>query len=150
MQVRVRACVLVVLALVGCTGGDDGPATPVRDDAAAKVRAAIEDPTGLEPVPTEPLPGEGRLLCVDGEEIRLYLYDSAGERADAAALIDPADPSHVGTAIVAWSGNPAFWEVDRAIVLYLGTDEALRDELVAGLGEPYAAGRGRTGAGGAC
>jgi hypothetical protein len=133
---------IVAAACTGCSA----PADPVaRGDAAEKVRAAIAEPAGLDTFPTEPLPGDGRVLCVGREEIRLYVFDSDAERADAAALIDPSDPSHVGNAVVSWSGNPAFWEVGRALVLYLGPDEELFEELVEAFGEPYAAGPGRTG-----
>lgn len=114
------------------------------------MRAAIASPEGLERFNTDPLPGEGRILCVDGQQISLYLFDSDAERAEAAALIDPADPSRVGNAIVSWSGNPAFWEVGPALVLYLGPDDELFEELVDGLGEPYATGRGRTGVNTTC
>jgi hypothetical protein len=150
VRVLRRAVVLIALAAASCSDADESSTPPRRDDAAGKVRAAIEEPEGLAQVPTEPLPGEGRVLCIDGEDIRLYLFDSDQDRAEAAALIDRSDPSHVGDAIVAWSGNPTFWEVDRALVLYLGGDEALLAELVSGLGEPYAAGLGRPGGGTSC
>jgi len=142
----IRGLVLVIVVVgAACTGSSGSSDSAARGDAAAKVRAAIADPAGLDVFPTDPLPGDGRILCVDGEEIHIYLFDSDAERAEAAALIDPNDPSHVGNAIVSWSGNPAFWEVGTALVLYLGPDEELFDELVDGLGEPYAAGPGRTG-----
>jgi hypothetical protein len=137
---------VALVAMTACTSGGDASDPARRDDAADKVRAAIAAPNDLELVPTDPLPGEGRILCVDGQELRLYLFDTEEERAEAAELIDPADPSRVGGAIVAWSGNPVFWEVANALVLYSGSDVELLDELTSGLGEPYAAGRGRRGA----
>ncbi len=149
---------LVVIAFVAaaCTGSSATGSSATgssasfdsaaQDDAVAKVRSAITNSGGLDGFSTDPLPGEGRILCVDGDEIHLYLFESEAERAEAASLIDPGDPSRVGNALVAWSGNPVFWEVGTALVLYLGPDEELLDELVEGLGESYAAGLGRTGA----
>lgn len=144
MTVRRWILVLTAVATAGCSGGDDAADAPDRDDAGDKVRAAIASPEGLERFNTGLLPGEGRILCVDRQQISLYLFDSEAERAETAALIDPADPSHVGNGIVSWSGNPVFWEVGPALVLYVGPDDELFEELVDGLGEPYAAGRGRT------
>lgn len=86
-----------------------------------------------------PFQGHGVLLCVGREEVRVYAFATDQERAAAASRIDPTDPSHIGTSIVEWMGNPRFWQRDRILVLYLGADPA----LTAVLGQPFARGGGQ-------
>ena len=90
-----------------------------------------------------PLPGHGVLLCIGREEVRVYSFASEQERANAAGTIDPADPSQIGTSIVEWAGNPRFWQRDRILVLYLGSDGATEAALSSVLGPPFARGVGR-------
>lgn len=92
---------------------------------------------------TMPLGGRGVALCVAGNKVRLNVFDSADEAARVAGSIDPTDPSRVGSASVAWQGDPRFWQRDRLLVLYLGADRATERILIDVLGSPFAAGRGR-------
>lgn len=103
--------------------------------AGASVQTGSFDPA--------PLSGQATLLCVDGEEVRVYVYASELEAAAAASRIDATDPSNVGTAIIEWAGNPRVWHRDRILVLYLGRDEATESLLTATLGPPFARGLGR-------
>lgn len=89
-----------------------------------------------------PLPGQGVLLCVGREEVRVYVFPTDEARMAAAAGIDRTDPSHVGTSIVEWTGNPRFWQRDRILVLYLGTDAPTEALLTSALGPPFARGLG--------
>ena len=82
------------------------------------------------------------LLCVGREEVRVYLFPTEQARAAAAGTIDPKDPSHIGTSIVEWSGNPRFWARDRVIVLYVGSDAATEGLLTSVIGPPFARGVG--------
>ncbi len=88
------------------------------------------------------LGGRGARVCVAGQQVDVYAYESAPDRVAAAARIDATDPSKVGTAIVEWAGNPRFWQRDRLIVLYLGSDPAVEGRITSVLGEPFARGWG--------
>ena len=94
-------------------------------------------------ISTEPLGGEGVGLCVAGQQVSVYVYSTPEEREAVAARIDPTDPSNLGTSIVEWAGNPKFWQADRIIVLYLGSDAAVESGISAILGQPFARGQGR-------
>ena len=89
-----------------------------------------------------PLPGQGVLLCVGREEVRVYVFPTDEARVAAAGSIDRTDPSHVGTSIVEWTGNPRFWQRDRILVLYLGADAPTEALLTSALGPPFARGLG--------
>jgi len=84
----------------------------------------------------------GVILCLDSEEISVYVFDSSGERVAVTAVIDPEDPTYVGEAIIEWAGYPRFWERDRIVVLYVGTDQETEDLLTSILGRPFARGDG--------
>ncbi len=125
---------------------------PVRcrsNDPVAALAAALQAADATvrieETFDPEPLGGRGVLLCVAGQQVRVYVYETAEERAAVAARQDPRDPSNVGTAMVEWAGSPRFWQRDRLIVLYLGSDPAVEAGLTSLLGEPFASGAGRAG-----
>jgi hypothetical protein len=92
-----------------------------------------------------PFPGSGVALCVSGESLQVYEFRTEAQAQAAVTSIDPDDPSHVGDSIIEWVGNPKFWQGDRSIVLYAGSDPDTEDALDALLGEPFAAGGGRGG-----
>lgn len=92
---------------------------------------------------TEPLGGQGTGLCVAGQQVRVYVYQTAEDREAVASRIDPTDPSNVGTSIVEWAGNPKFWQAARIVVLYLGSDPAVDSGISTILGPPFARGPGR-------
>ena len=109
----------------------------------AALRAAGADVRSTGDFSTEPLGGKGTALCVAGQQVSVYVYTSAEERAAVAARIDPTDPSNLGTSIVEWVGTPTFWQADRLIVLYLGSDPAVKSGISSVLGPPFARGQGR-------
>ena len=140
----------------GCGGDSDdsasatsaehtlGPTTSAPDAAVIdEVKAAIRNGAGTESFDTDPIGGEGRLLCIGGEVVRMYVFASAEDRAAAAALVDAADPSNVGRAIVEWVGQPRMWEIGPAVVMYSGDDQGLVEDLTSAFGAPFAQGRGR-------
>ena len=92
---------------------------------------------------TDPLGGQGVGLCVAGQQVSVYVYPTSQERAAVASRIDPSDPSNLGTSMVEWAGNPKFWQADRIIVLYLGSDPAVESGISSILGQPFARGEGR-------
>lgn len=117
------------------SGGVDGLKVNLEAAGAAVAEQATFD--------GEPLSGRGVRLCVNGQEVDVYVYHYAADRVADAGLIDPDDPSHIGRAIAEWQGRPRFWQRDRIIVLYLGSDEVTERLLTSLLGRPFAQGRGR-------
>jgi hypothetical protein len=115
--------------------GPEGFIADIRDTGAeAEVADSFDG---------EPLASVQTLICVDREEVRVFTYGTVQERAAASSRIDPEDPTKIGTAIVEWVGSPRFWQRDRIIVLYLGTDESIIDVLTDLIGDPFAVGEGR-------
>lgn len=118
------------------------PAGPVEAFAAELLAAGatVADQGAFNSVP---LGGRGVRLCVAGQQVSVYLYETDEQQAAVTATIDPQDPSHVGRAIIEWAGNPRFWQRDRIIVLYLGGDPAVEAGIASVLGQPFARGQGR-------
>ena len=162
-MVRAAALLLGALLVLGCAAGS--PATsssPVSSGSAtagsspteapsadpfaafaAALRAAGAEVRETGAVSTEPLGGQGIGLCVAGQQVRIYVYPTLADRAAVATRIDPTDPSNLGTSIVEWAGNPKFWQADRILVLYLGSDPAIEAGITSILGPPFARGQGR-------
>ncbi len=86
----------------------------------------------------DPLAGRGANICVDGQQVAVYSFASSDDRAREQARIDPADPGHVGNAIVDWIGTPRFWARDLIIVRYNGPDQAVKARITVALGAPFA------------
>jgi hypothetical protein len=107
--------------------------------ALAALSAPVREADRFDPAP---LPGQGVLLCVGHEEVRVYVFPTEEARLAAAGSIDPTDLSHVGTSIVEWTGNPRFWQRDRILVLYVGTDAPTEALLTSVMGPPFARGLG--------
>lgn len=163
----IRALVaFAVAATIACGGGSTVTPTPSRSPVPVSSDAPVSPPAGIsvgDPVAafvaslqaagaevsatgdieTAPLGGQGVGLCVAGQEVRVYVYSTPEERQAVAARIDPTDPSNLGTSIVSWAGDPKFWQGDRILVLYLGTDPAVESGLTSVLGQPFARGQGR-------
>lgn len=161
---RIAALVIAAVLAAGCGGAApptvNGSTTPTGSqpgsspssgapdsDPASALEAALQA-AGAEvrttgDFSTEPLGGKGIGLCVAGQEVSVYRYETAEERAAVASRIDPKDPSKFGTSIVEWAGNPKFWQADRLIVLYLGSDPAVESGITVILGQPFARGQGR-------
>ncbi len=122
------------------------PGSSTADPVSAMIdalRAAGATVTELGPFSPDPLPGRGSRLCVSGQQVSAYVYETPQEREEVASRIDPTDPSNVGTAIVEWAGKPTFWQQDRFIVLYLGSEPMVTAGLTSVLGAPFAVGQGR-------
>lgn len=120
----------------------------------AELEASGATAEQVETFSSDPLGGDGLLVCVGAEEVWVYLFPSNGDAGAAAARIDPDDPSNLGSAMVAWSGRPRFWHRGPILVLYLGEDPATEGILASVLGTPFASGtesgRGPGGVSGPC
>jgi hypothetical protein len=143
---RLLEVILALAVVAGCQGTSPSSPTPSRIDGVeglvSDLSASGASARAAGTFTADPLPGQGTLLCVGQEAVRVYSYASPEERAQVAARIDPRDPSKVGTAIVEWTGSPRFWQRDRILVLYLGSDAATEALLTAVLGQPFARGPG--------
>lgn len=111
------------------------------DRFVADLRAAGAQTVVGDEYDGTPVAQRGITVCVNAEEVRVYLFPSPVESALAASRVDPTDPSHIGTSIVTWDGYPRFWGRDRMLVLYLGGDEPTAALITAILGDPFAVGR---------
>ncbi len=118
----------------------------VPGDVAAfggALRAAGATVTELGTFDPDPLGGRGVRLCVSGQLINVYTFDTEQDRQAEADRIDPDDPGNLGTVMVSWAGKPRFWQRDRILVLYLGEDPAVEAGISGVLGQPFARGEGR-------
>jgi hypothetical protein len=146
MTISAASIGVLAALLVGCSAqqassspsasltGVEGLVADLATASAPVRQADTFDPT--------PLSGQGVLLCIGHEEVRVYVFATQGARLTAAGSIEPTDPSHVGTSIVEWTGNPRFWQRDRILVLYLGADASTDALLTSILGPPFARGLG--------
>lgn len=115
-----------------------GPEGLIADLSDAGADAEVSDSFDGEPLATVQT-----IICVDGEDVRVFPYASEQERAAVSAQINPTDPTNIGSSIVEWDGWPKFWQRDRIIVLYLGRDEATIELLTELMGDPFAQGQNR-------
>jgi len=128
------------LACGDITAMDSGHESLLRGLREARLDAHVGSRFGAGP-----FPGSGVALCVSGESLQVYEFRTEAQAQAAVTSIDPDDPSHVGDSIIEWVGTPKFWQGDRSIVLYAGSDPDTEEALDALLGEPFAAGGGRGG-----
>src|SRR5215207_413571 len=118
-------------------GPTDGPEKLIVDLEAAGAEARVGALFA-----GDPFDAQGGLMCVGSEPVQLYVFGSVRAREEAARLIDPANPSDMGTTMVDWNGRPRLWQRDRMIIVYLGEDAATETLLRGVLGEPFASGQG--------
>lgn len=149
----------ILLIIIACSNPAGSTTTAVASEGEparliADLTAAGAAAEQVEIFSGGPLGGTGALICIGSEEVRVYRFESEDDATEAAARIDPDDPSEIGTAIVEWAGNPRFWQRGTILVLYLGKDEDTESLLIEVLGSPFARGtapgRGLSGVPGPC
>lgn len=84
-----------------------------------------------------------RLVTVNGEEVRIYAYESVELLKREAGTISP-DAGMLGGRPVRWMAAPHFYARDVFLVLYVGVDEEVLRILEAVLGTPIAGERAYT------
>lgn len=141
-MLAIAVAVLLAACSVPATSPSPSPAKSGVEGLVDALIAAGASVRQADRFDAAPLPGDGVLLCVGPEDVRVYVFPTDQARAAAAGTIDARDPSHVGTAIVEWTGNPRFWGRDRILVLYLGPDAATESLLTSIMGPPFARGVG--------
>ncbi|MDQ3803178.1 MAG: hypothetical protein M3416_04915 [Acidobacteriota bacterium] len=80
---------------------------------------------------------EGHALNVDGENVQVFQYRTAGAAEKEAGQVSP-DGSSVGASIMSWVGTPHFFKREKIIVLYVGDNPRVLDALRAALGVQFA------------
>lgn len=120
------------------TAPADGPEALIADLRAAGAEARLG-----QLFSADPFQAQGVLMCVGSQPVQLFVFGSVPELVQAAARIDPTDPSNMGTTMVDWNGQPRFWQRDRLLILYLGNDAATDTLLRSLLGQPFSSGQGR-------
>jgi hypothetical protein len=147
---KVALLFVILVLLTACVGsplsGSDGDSADTTGVSrlVSDLMAAGGQARQAGAFDATPLQGQGTLLCLGAEELRVYTFANVRALEQAANSIDANDPSHVGTSIVEWMGNPRFWQRDNLLVLYVGTDVATERLLQRVLGPPFAK---RTGVG---
>lgn len=169
MKTALSMLLLTATVILGCAGPAPTPGAPTASPGPATAGPATVAPPSPSPTDFrhgpegliadltdagadaevsdsfdgEPLATVQTIVCVNGEDVRVFAFGTEQERVAASAGIDATDPTHVGTSIVEWDGWPKFWQRDRIIVLYLGRDEGTIDLLTELMGEPFAQGQDR-------
>lgn len=81
----------------------------------------------------------GKVISVNGEEVQIFEYaDTAAAKAEATKI--SPDGSTIGTSMASWRSNPHFFQKERLIGLYVGTNAGVNQLLTNALG-PQVAGR---------
>jgi len=148
MQLRSAISTLLVMSAVvslSCSGNPAGPSGP--GSAEALVGALRQQ--GATVVRMEQMSRDlhclavGALrLAVNGENVYVFEYETAGAATRDASTVssDGSQISGGGRAcIFHWVGPPRFYQTDRLIVLYVGTNQDLIRTLDGLLGRPFAA-----------
>ena len=79
----------------------------------------------------------GQLLTINGNDVQVFNFPSAGDAQTAAAEIRP-DGSSIGTTMVSWVASPHFYAKGSLIILYVGDDQGVQTLLEDFAGEQFA------------
>lgn len=116
------------------TGG-----TAVEDQASlvAALQAAGATTTVGDTVTQDFFTPQGQIINVNGADLQIFEYESAEAMESEAAQV-AADGGSIGTSMVTWMDAPHFYKVGRLIVLYVGSDQAVKGLLDQVLGSQFA------------
>lgn len=132
----------LLLSLVGCNGSDTSVVShggPVRDHVSLVDTLRAQ---GLTVEPTEPVsqpffPVPGQTLKINGEDIQVFEFTDTSAREAQSEEISP-DGRSIGQTVVQWIDPPHFFATGKIIVLYLGSDTKLLQQLESALGQQIA------------
>jgi hypothetical protein len=79
----------------------------------------------------------GQTLKINGQDVQVFVYDSAQAMETEAAKIS-ADASTIGTNTPSWMSDPHFYKLGNMLVLYVGQDQKILDILSGVLGSQFA------------
>jgi hypothetical protein len=101
------------------------------------LRADSHTVTPGEPLSQPFFSVKGQATTVDTETIQIYEYaDAQSMEADASKVSH--DGGSVGTSMMSWVGPPHFFKKGRILVLYIGQEKTLLQELTSLLGSQFA------------
>lgn len=134
--------IFLLLSFVGCNGSDTSVVShggPVRDHVSLVDTLRAQ---GLSVEPTEPVsqpffPVPGQTLKVNGEDIQVFEFTDPSARKEQSEEISP-DGMSIGQTVVQWIDPPHFFATGKIIVLYLGSDTNLFQQLESALGRQIA------------
>lgn len=149
MKLRTSLLGLAALILAACQAPGATGSPPTASLSAVRgieglvgdLRGAGVDAKAGGQFMSEPIGGQGAVVCIGPESVQTYQFIEHEAALAAAAKIDRQDPSKVGTGIVDWAGTPRFWLRENLIVLYLGQDPGTDTALRTLLGQPFAQGQ---------
>ncbi len=121
------------------TGAAGMPTIPVVDVSSLTEALRAAGVTIAQGGPVEQsffeVPGE--ILNINGADIQVFEFQTA-EALEAAAAQVAEDGGSIGTNMVTWVESPHFYKAGRALVLYVGEDQTIRDLLEGVLGPQFA------------
>lgn len=85
--------------------------------------------------------GTPGLIEVDGEQVQVYVFESAEAAQEAAATVNPTG-NIIGNISVDWAEPPHFYQSGPVIVVYAGESDEILRALASTLGDPFVVGSG--------
>lgn len=134
--------IFLLLAFAGCNGNDTTAVShggPVRDhvslvDTLRKQGLEVE-PAGPVSQPFFSIPGQ--ILRVNKQDIQVFEFADASDRKSQENDIS-ADGRSIGQTAVQWIAPPHFFAAGKIIVLYVGSEATLLQQLEQALGKQVA------------
>lgn len=122
------------------TSTEASPGVPENlDSLIAALRAAGATVEAGDEVEQPFFTTAGQIIKVNGQDLQVFVYDSA-EAMEADAAQVAADGGSIGTSMVNWMAPPHFYKLGSILALYVGEDQAVID-LLEGIFGPQFAGR---------
>jgi hypothetical protein len=90
-----------------------------------------------EPVDQPFFSVQGQTLKVNGQDVQVFVYDTAEAMETEASQI-AADASTIGTSMPTWVDAPHFYKMGRLLVLYVGQDQTILEQLNRVFGPQFA------------
>lgn len=134
---------IVFLFSLSACNGSDAPLVsqggPVRDHVSLvdtlRAQGWTVEPTGPISQPFFPIPGQA--LRVNEHDIQVFEFEDPSAAKSQAEEISP-DGMTIGNTVIQWIAPPHFFLSGKILVLYLGTDPKLLEQLEALLGKQIA------------
>jgi len=136
---------LLTLVLAACstgTGSDTGSEAGSSsgeikgyDDLVGALRDAGSSVESAEELEQPFFTVKGKVIRVDGADVQVFEYSDEAAMGAEASQISP-DGTSVGTSMMMWVEPPHFWAKGRLIVLYVGSDAGVIENLSGVLGDP--------------
>ncbi len=79
----------------------------------------------------------GHQVKVNGQDVQVYEYPNESLSLEESKKISP-DGYSIGFSNVSWIKPPHFYRKEKVIVLYLGDDKSIQDQLTNHLGPQFA------------